>query len=50
MTNFKIINGHVFSSWYMGTIVYDVDGKQCYDTETAAKWLGISIEELMSMK
>ena len=41
----KMINGHVYKSFYQGVNVFVVDEKVCYDVTTAAKWLGITVEE-----
>ena len=41
----KHINGHYYDCFYMGVVVYNVDFKHYYDTESAAKALGVTIEE-----
>ena len=46
----KHINGHTFESFYMGLVVYCVDFKHYYDIESAAKALGISVEEFKEIR
>lgn len=41
----KIINGHAYSSFYQGLIVFSVDSKHYYDVKSAANALGLTVEE-----
>ena len=41
----KIINGHTYDYFYAGIVVYCVDGKHYYDGASAAKALGLSLDE-----
>ena len=46
----KVINGHIYECFYMGIVTYVIDGEQCWDIETAAKLLGITVEEFNEAK
>ena len=41
----KIINGHTYESFYMGCVVFIVDSNHYYSVASAAKALGLTVEE-----
>lgn len=43
--NMKIINGHTYDWFYAGIVTYVIDGWHCYDIESAAKALGLTVHE-----
>ena len=47
---YKVINDHLYSCWWQGEVVYDVDGTSYYSAEETANALGLTVEEFKEVK